>query len=69
PDEYKLPKSVWLLSAGSGALLILVITNDLHQLVFTYPKDADVWSDADQGYCVCYFAVIAWQVLCAVSAL
>ena len=69
PDEYKLPKSVWLLPAVSGVLLILVLTNDLHQLVFTFPKDADVWSDADHGYGVCYFAVIAWQVLCAVAAL
>ncbi len=69
PDEYKLPKSVWLLSAVSGFLLILVLTNDLHQLVFTFPKDADVWSDADHGYGVCYFAVIVWQVFCAVAAL
>ena len=69
PDEYKLPKSVWLLSVVSGVLLILVLTNDLHQLVFTFPKDADVWSDADHGYGVCYFAVIVWQVFCAVAAL
>ncbi len=69
PDEYKLPKSVWLLFTVSGALLILVLTNDLHQLVFTFPNDADVWSDTNHGYGVCYFAVIGWQVLCAVAAL
>lgn len=38
PDKYKLPKSVWLLFAVSGALLILVLTNDLHQLVFSFSK-------------------------------
>lgn len=69
PDEYKLPKSVWLLFAVSGALLILVLTNDLHQLVFTFSKNADIWSDDSYGYGVCYFAVIGWQVLCAVAAL
>lgn len=69
PDEYKLPKSVWLLFAVSGALLILVLTNDLHQLVFTFPNDADIWSDANHGYGMCYFVVIGWQVLCAVAAL
>lgn len=69
PDEYKLPKSVWLLFAVSGALLILVLTNDLHQLVFTFSKNADIWSDESYGYGVCYFAVIGWQVLCAVAAL
>lgn len=69
PDEYKLPKSVWLLFAISGALLILVLTNDLHQLVFSFSKNADIWSDESYGYGVCYFAVIGWQVLCAAAAL
>ena len=69
PDKYKLPKSVLLLFAVSGALLILVLTNDLHQLVFSFSKNADIWSDESYGYCVCYFAVIGWQVLCAAAAL
>lgn len=69
PDKYKLPKSVWLLFAVSGALLILVLTNDLHQLVFSFSKNADIWSDESYCYGVCYFAVIGWQVLCAVAAL
>lgn len=69
PDKYKLPKSVWLLFAVSGALLILVLTNDLHQLVFSFSKNADIWSDESYGYGVCYFAVIGWQVLCAAAAL
>lgn len=69
PDEYKLPKSVWLLFAVSGALLILVLTNDLHQLVFSFSKNADIWSDESYGYGVCYFTVIGWQVLCAAAAL
>lgn len=68
PDEYKLPKSVWLLFAVSGALLILVLTNDLHQLVFSFSKNADIWSDESYGYGVCYFAVIGWQALCAAAA-
>lgn len=69
PNKYKLPKSVLLLFAVSGALLILVLTNDLHQLVFSFSKNADIWSDESYGYGVCYFAVIGWQVLCAAAAL
>ena len=68
PDDYCLPKrtaALWLVSA---ALLLLTLTNDLHQLVFTFPEDAAVWSDTDHGYGVGYFAVIGWQVLCAVAA-
>ncbi len=69
PDEYKLPKSTLLLWIVSGALLLLVLTNDLHQFVFTFPKDAAVWTDMDNGYAAGYFIVVGWQVLCAVAAL
>ena len=68
PDDYRLPKwtaAMWLIS---GALLLLVLTNDFHQLVFTFPKDASVWSDTDHGYGIAYFPVIGWQVLCGVTA-
>ena len=68
PDDYRLPKwtaAMWLIS---GALLLLVLTNDFHQLVFTFPKDATVWSDTDHGYGIAYFPVIGWQVLCGVTA-
>ena len=47
--------------------LLLVLTNDLHQLVFTFPADA-VWSDANNGYAVGYYIVFAWNVICAVTA-
>ncbi len=69
PDGYRLPKLTAALWGVSGALFLLVITNDLHRLVFTFPEDAVVWSDTDHGYGICYFAVIAWQILCAVAAL
>ena len=69
PDGYRLPKSTAALWITSGALFLLVMTNDLHRLVFTFPEDAVVWSDTDHGYGICYFAVIGWQILCAVAAL
>ena len=67
PDGYRLPKSTWILWAVSGVLLLLVLTNDLHQLVFTFPADAAVWSDTDNGYAAGYFVVTGWQVLCAAA--
>lgn len=69
PDDYRLPKWTMALWLISGAFLLLVLTNDLHQLVFTFPKDAAVWSDTNHGYGIGYFPVIGWQVLCGVSAL
>ena len=69
PDAYRLPgwtAVLWLISA---ALFFVVLTNDLHQLVFTFPADAAVWSDRNHGYGMMYFVVIGWQVLCAAAAL
>ncbi len=40
PDEYKFPKGMSVQWIISGTLLLLVLTNDLHQFVFTFPKDA-----------------------------
>lgn len=69
PDGYKLPRVTRLFWIISGALLLLVLTNDLHQFVFTFPKDAVVWTDKDNGYAIGYFIVVGWQVLCGLAAL
>ena len=69
PDEYKFPKGMSVLWIISGVLLLLVLTNDMHQFVFTFPKDAAVWTDKNNGYSIGYFMIAGWQVLCAVAAL
>lgn len=69
PDDYRLPKAACALWIISGILLLLVLTNDLHQLVFTFPEDAEVWSDKSNGYGIGSFVVIGWQILCMISAL
>ena len=69
PDEYKFPKEMSILWIISGTLLLLVLTNDLHQFVFTFPKDAAVWTDKNNGYSIGYFIIVGWQVLCAFAAL
>ena len=68
PDEYKFPKGMSILWIISGTLLLLVLTNDLHQFVFTFPKDAAVWTDKNNGYSIGYFIIVGWQVLCAFAA-
>lgn len=69
PDSYRLPRATAALWLVSGTLLALVLTNDLHQFVFTFPVDTAVWSDTNHSYGFGYFAVIGWQVACAVAAL
>ena len=69
PDDYRLPKAACALWIISGVLLLLVLTNDLHQLVFTFPEDAEIWSDKSNGYGIGSFIVIGWQIFCMILAL
>ena len=69
PNEYKFPKRMSVLWIISGVLLLLVLTNDLHQFVFTFPMDTAVWTDKNNGYSIGYFIIVGWQVLCAFAAL
>lgn len=68
PDNYRLPGWTVFLWIISGVLLLLVLTNDLHQMVFTFSREAIVWTDQDNGYAIGYYIVFGWQVLCAVAA-
>ena len=68
PERFRLPKWTSLLYIPTAALLLLVLSNDLHQLVFVFPPDASVWGD-DYHYAAGYFLVIGWPILCALTAL
>ena len=69
PESYCLPKKAMFLYIPVAALVLLVLTNDLHCLVFTFPEDAVVWADDNNGYGVGYFFVIACPILCALAIL
>ena len=68
PESVRLPKWTTLLYIPTAALLLLVLTNDLHQLVFVFPADAVIWKD-DYHYAFGYFLTVGWMVLCTVTAL
>lgn len=68
PENYRLPKWTALLYIPTFALLLMVLTNDLHQLVFVFPADAVVWMD-DYHYAIVYFLAVGWMILCALTAL
>lgn len=56
-----------LLSIPTVLCLLLVLTNDLHQLVFSFPG-GEVWTDKNNGYTFGYYIVIGWEILCALAA-
>lgn len=68
PDNLRLSKWMNLLYIPPAVLLLFVMTNDLHQLVFRFPEDAVVWMN-DYRYGIVYFFAVGWMILCALTAL
>lgn len=67
-EYYRLPKRANILYIPSTVLFLLVLTNDLHQLVFVFPPEAEVWMN-DYSYGVGYFLAVGWMILCTLTAL
>ena len=67
PEGFRLPEWSLLFCIPTLLCLLLVLTNDLHQWVFTFPV-GEVWSDKNNGYTVGYYIVFAWNVFCALTA-
>ena len=68
PVNARLSKTMLLLLYIPTVLcLLLVLTNDLHQLVFSFPK-GEVWTDKNNGYTFGYYIVLGWEILCALAA-
>ena len=64
-EDFRLPRWTKLLYLPTLLLLLLllVLTNDLHQQVFSFPSG--VLSDQEYRYESGYFFVLAWEALCA----
>lgn len=68
PENASLSKTaLLLLSIPTVLCLLLVLTNDLHQLVFSFPE-GEVWTDINNGYTFGYYIVLGWEILCALAA-
>lgn len=68
PEDYRLPRRTLLLCVPTVALFLLVMTNDLHQIVFTFPADA-AWTASNNGYGSGYYFIIAWLSILALLML
>ena len=66
-EDFRLPRWTKLLYLPTLLLLLLVLTNDLHQQVFSFPSG--VLSDRAYRYESGYFFVLGWETLCAGFAL
>ena len=62
-EDFRLPRWTKILYVPTLLLLLLVLTNDLHQQVFSFPSG--VLSDRAYRHESGYFFVLAWEALCA----
>ena len=60
PDEWHLPKRTFILIIASAILILLVLTNDLHQLAFTFEGPRTTWTDDHYGYGPVYYMIVVW---------
>ena len=67
PANAKLSKTTLLLYIPTVLCLLLVLTNDYHQLIFSFPV-GEVWTDNNMSYALGYYFVIGWEILCALAA-
>lgn len=67
PANSKLSKTTLLLYIPTVLCLLLVLTNDFHQLIFSFPV-GEVWTDDNKGYAFGYYFVIGWEIICALAA-
>ena len=62
-EDFRLPRWTKLLYLPTLLLLLLVLTHDLHQQVFSFPSG--ILSDQEYRYEVGFFFVLGWEALCA----
>lgn len=67
-DDFRLPGWTRLLYVPTVLLVLLVLTNDLHQWVFSFPLN-EVWTDKSYALEPGYYIIFGWEVLCGVTAL
>lgn len=66
-EDFHLPRWTKLLYVPTVLLLLLVLTNDLHQRVFSFPSG--ILSDEEYRYESGYFFVLGWELFCAALSL
>lgn len=69
PEHYRLPRWTRLLYFLAGALFLLVLTNDMHQTVFTFDPALTEWRDTGYTYGAGYYVVIGCMTMFALAAL
>lgn len=69
-QEDEKPNKLWLLMLiPSLILILLVMTNDFHELIFIFPEGKSLGSTSSYSYGALYYAIYAWVIAVLVLAL
>lgn len=67
-EDYRIPKWTRVFYIPAFLIFLMVFTNDLHQCVFVFTGGGE-WSDRSYEYSFGIYIAVAWQVICAASAI
>ena len=65
-EDYRLPRWTAFLSLFTCILIALVLTNDIHQLVFIFPKNSFVWTEYECRYGIGFYIIFTWASVCGI---
>ncbi len=68
-EKYRLPKPTLLLFIPTGILILLVMTNDLHEKMFIFPENVPIRTEADYTYGTVFFVAVAWVLVLSLISL
>lgn len=66
--DLRVPKGRFITLAVTAVFILLVITNDIHQLVFRFQPNFENW-DSDYSYGILFYAVYFWQYALYIAAI
>ena len=66
--DARLPRGWYWSAAVTGVFILLVLTNDLHQLVFRFNPGFANW-DGDYTYTTLFYLITAWQYILYLTAM
>lgn len=67
PEDYRLPGWISLLHIPALALILLVLSNDMHQLVFSFPLGSHMMENGQYVHESGYFLVLFWTGACTAA--
>lgn len=68
PENYRMPKWINIIYLSAAALLLMILTNDLHQFAFGFPKGLTYIKSGEYTHEIVYFLTMGWILINTLTA-